>query len=142
MLYLLLKNTPRLVYSRGAKTGLSFLCGKIPAVRVLCSRRGKVSRPKGTGPYASDTPECAFLFYAGAGLLGAGPSGKEQSVTGRGSLFYFSRLHTAALRSNRQCGGSCLWVGPPRPILHPRSRCRRAASYGGQLCMHRAAPVV
>lgn len=72
-----------------------------------------------------------FFFTPGPAFFGAGPSGKEQRVTGRGSLFYFSRLHTAALRSNRQCGGSCLWVGPPRPILHPRSRCRRAASYGG-----------
>ena len=117
MLYLLLKNTPRLVYSRGAKTGLSFLCGKIPAVRVLCSSRGKVSCPKGTGPYASDTPECAFLFYAGAGLLGAGPSGKEQSVTGRGSLFFIfhgSTLLRCAVIAN--VGAAVFGWGLPGPF--------------------------
>lgn len=105
------------MYSRGAKTGLSFLCGKIPAVRVLCSSRGKVSRPKGTGPYASDTPECAFLFYAGAGLLGAGPSGKEQSVTGRGSLFFIfhgSTLLRCAVIAN--VGAAVFGWGLPGPF--------------------------
>lgn len=99
------------------KLGSVFSAARSPQYGSYAAAGARYPAQKGQGPYASDTPECAFLFYAGAGLLGAGPSGKEQSVTGRGSLFFIfhgSTLLRCAVIAN--VGAAVFGWGLPGPF--------------------------
>lgn len=98
------------------KLGSVFSAARSPQYGSYAAAGARYPAQKGQGPYASDTPECAFLFTPGPAFWGPGPAVKNRALRDADLFFIFhgSTLLRCAVIAN--VGAAVFGWGLPGPF--------------------------